>query len=136
MVFIEVHHLKSMELGRDLLDLLLLTRMNGFHALGIPSWVSEGITITLPAFTHYLIYVGILLTSGLPRLVSVYAVVRSESMLLELKVKVWVLDIYVELVRPSPHLRQAELASRAGLVIKRSRRSIGSPLHDGSRTRT
>jgi hypothetical protein len=136
MVFIEVHHLKSIELGRDLLDLLLLTRLNGLHALGIPSWVSEGITITLPASTHHLIYSGMLSTSGVSRLVSIYAIFHSESILLELKVKVWVLDIYVELIRPSPHLRQTELASRAGLVIKRSRRSIGNPLHGGSRTRT
>lgn len=35
-VFVEVHHLEPIELVRNLLDLLLLARLNSFHALSIP----------------------------------------------------------------------------------------------------
>lgn len=35
-VFVEVHHLKAVELCRDLLDLLLLSGLNRLNALGIP----------------------------------------------------------------------------------------------------
>jgi len=41
MVFIEVHHLKAVELGRDFFDLLLLPWLDDLHPLRIPSPVSQ-----------------------------------------------------------------------------------------------
>jgi len=40
-VFIEVHHLKSIELVGNFLDLLLLSWLDDLHALGVPSGVSK-----------------------------------------------------------------------------------------------
>ena len=39
-VLVEVHHLESVELVRDLFDLLCLTRLDDFHTLCVPTFLS------------------------------------------------------------------------------------------------
>jgi hypothetical protein len=46
MVLVEVHHLKSIELVGDFLNLLLLPRLDDLHALCIPSVFSDHIRIS------------------------------------------------------------------------------------------
>jgi hypothetical protein len=41
-VLVEVHHLESLELIGDFLDLVLLARLDYFHALGVPFDVLTG----------------------------------------------------------------------------------------------